>query len=101
MTRIACPTCGRMKPSFAIRNGRCRDDIEDEARASATRHELDWTDIRAERNKRLAACDWTQVADVALSAQEVAAWASYRQGLRDITEAYDTPGEVVWPTPPS
>jgi hypothetical protein len=63
--------------------------------ASAT-----WDQIRATRNSLLADCDWTQLPDVNLSTELKGSWASYRQQLRDITEQFDDPGEVVWPTPP-
>jgi Phage tail assembly chaperone protein len=61
--------------------------------------------IIADRNARLAASDYTQLADniAAHDAAWLTAWNTYRQALRDlpatITEAnIDT---VVWPTPPS
>jgi len=56
-----------------------------------------WDDIRAERDALLAASDWTQVADVPVDA---AAWATYRQALRDIPQDYDSPDDVVWPEAP-
>jgi ABC-type Fe3+-hydroxamate transport system substrate-binding protein len=54
-------------------------------------------DIRAQRNLLLATCDWTQVAD---APADQAAWASYRQELRDITSQPGFPANVVWPEPP-
>ena len=42
--RTPCPTCGRMKPSFAIRNGRCGDDIQAEAAAEAEKIEARYSD---------------------------------------------------------
>jgi len=58
--------------------------------------EAQWAVIRAERNKLLADCDWTQLADAPVDA---AAWAVYRQALRDITEQSD-PFNITWPTKP-
>jgi hypothetical protein len=55
--------------------------------------------FRAERNARLAASDWTQVPDAPLSAQETAAWARYRQELRDLPEHTDHL-DPVWPVTP-
>jgi len=43
--------------------------------------------IRQERDKLLASSDWTQFNDSPLSAEIKAAWATYRQVLRDITGA--------------
>jgi hypothetical protein len=56
-----------------------------------------WAVVRAGRNKLLAQCDWTQLSDAPVDA---AAWAAYRQELRDITTQAD-PFDIVWPTLPS
>lgn len=58
-------------------------------------------DARTERNARLAACDWTQVADAPLDAAQVAAWVAYRQALRDVTEQAGFPDTISWPLEPS
>lgn len=58
-----------------------------------------WATIRANRNGKLSACDWTQLADVPLSDPQIAAWREYRQALRDITAA-ESPEAVVWPELP-
>lgn len=57
----------------------------------------EWPLVRAERDARLAACDWTQLPDVPLATK--AAWATYRQALRDLTQQAD-PFHLTWPTPP-
>ena len=59
--------------------------------------ESEWALVRAERDRRLLACDWTQLPDVPLATKE--AWAVYRQALRDITEQPD-PFNITWPAPP-
>jgi hypothetical protein len=56
--------------------------------------------IRTKRDPLLAETDWTQMPDSPLSAEDKAAWAAYRQTLRDITEAEDL-SAVVWPDPPA
>lgn len=53
------------------------------------------------RNDLLAMCDWTQLADVALSDAKRAEWAAYRQALRDLNVDGDDPTEPDWPTPPA
>jgi hypothetical protein len=53
--------------------------------------------IRAERNAKLAASDWTQIAD---STADKAAWAAYRQALRDITAQAGFPWTIDWPEQP-
>ena len=58
---------------------------------------LNWDDIRRERDALLAASDWTQVADAPVDS---AAWAVYRQALRDIPQDFATPDAVVWPEAP-
>lgn len=53
--------------------------------------------VRKDRDKKLTASDWTQVADAPV---DKAAWATYRQALRDITAQAGFPHEVTWPTNP-
>lgn len=56
--------------------------------------------VREERNKKLTACDWTQLDDTPLTNTDKAAWAAYRQQLRDLTTQPGFPYEVVWPNTP-
>ena len=59
--------------------------------------------IRGRRNFELSASDWTQIPDSPLSAEDKAAWGTYRQTLRDLTTAYDnltSADAVVWPKRP-
>ena len=60
---------------------------------SAAKVGAQWNIIRAERNKLLAASDWTQLPDASADA---AAWATYRQALRDVTTQAN-PFNIVWP----
>lgn len=53
--------------------------------------------MRQERNARLSASDWTQVADAPV---DKAVWAAYRQELRDITKQAGFPWDVQWPAEP-
>jgi hypothetical protein len=53
--------------------------------------------VRAERDQLLATSDWTQVVDAPV---DQAAWAEYRQALRDVPEQVGFPENVVWPTKP-
>ena len=53
--------------------------------------------VRADRNIRLQASDWTQVADAPV---DQAAWAVYRQTLRDLTSQEGFPHDVTWPLEP-
>lgn len=63
----------------------------------AVRDARAWAAVRAERDRLLTACDWTQVADAPVDAQ---AWADYRQALRDIPQTQDDPDSIVWPETP-
>ena len=54
--------------------------------------------VRSDRNTRLSASDWTQVADAPV---DKAAWATYRQALRDLTTQSGFPWEVTWPSEPT
>jgi len=53
--------------------------------------------IRLWRNAELAATDWTQVADTPVDS---AAWAAYRQALRDLPATIDV-NDPVLPDPPA
>lgn len=59
--------------------------------------ETQWVVIRAERNQRLQATDWTQLADIPQETKVL--WEPYRQALRDVTTQPD-PFNIVWPTTP-
>lgn len=58
---------------------------------------LTWDAVRSKRNALLTASDWTQLADAPV---DKAAWATYREALRNITETFATPDAVVWPARP-
>lgn len=53
---------------------------------------------RSTRDAKLAASDWTQVADAPV---DQAAWATYRQALRDITSQSGFPAAIQWPVAPT
>lgn len=50
---------------------------------------------RRQRDRLLAGSDWTQLPDSPMTAEERAAWASYRQALRDLD-----PAGTDWPVAP-
>jgi len=55
-------------------------------------------EVRSQRNNKLTRCDWTQVLDAQV---DRAAWADYRQQLRDIPDQSGFPFAVVWPQEPA
>jgi hypothetical protein len=63
-------------------------DADYQAKASA---------VRAQRNRLLSECDWTQLADAQVDKD---VWATYRQALRDVPSQPGFPDNVVWPEKP-
>ena len=53
-------------------------------------------ELRAERDKLIAATDWWASSDLTMTDAQK----SYRQSLRDITKDYDSLDDVKWPTKP-
>ncbi len=53
--------------------------------------------VRQQRTEKLKDSDWTQVADAPV---DQAAWAEYRQSLRDVTTQAGFPWTIEWPTQP-
>jgi hypothetical protein len=70
---------------------------ENEAAYKAAKDAEQAERVRDDRTKRLADCDWTQLAD---SPVDKTVWATYRQELRDITKADGFPWTMVWPVKP-
>ena len=62
---------------------------------------LDPEEVRAERNAKLTASDWTQIPDAPLTNNQRAEWAAYRHLLRELTEQPGFPSQAIWPEPPS
>ena len=54
------------------------------------------TEVRAERNAKITACDWRVLPDVSNSD----VWKTYRQALRDIPAQSGFPNNVTWPDAP-
>mgnify|MGYP003112983354 CR=1 FL=1 len=65
-----------------------------------TLEETSWTVIRKKRDYLLWTTDWTMTPGCTV---DQAAWAAYRQVLRDIPQTYLSSGfsSVVWPEKPS
>lgn len=57
-----------------------------------------WSNLRSTRNAKLSDTDWTQVADAPV---DQAAWATYRQALRDLPANTADPFNPVWPVEPA
>jgi hypothetical protein len=70
-------------------------DMDADAKAAADARQAEA--VRSTRNAQLKESDWTQLADAPV---DTAAWATYRQALRDIPGQDGFPWDVVWPTLP-
>lgn len=57
-----------------------------------------WERIRLWRNRLLAASDLKMIED---APWDKAAWATYRQSLRDLPESVTNPADIVFPNPPN
>jgi hypothetical protein len=57
-----------------------------------------WATVRAERNGKLTACDWTQLSDAPV---DDLVWAAYRQALRDLPQTQTDPFNIIWPVIPA
>ena len=70
---------------------------EQEAAYKAMKDAEQATNVRRTRTEKLKDCDWTQLAD---STADKAAWATYRQALRDVPTQAGFPWNVDWPVAP-
>jgi hypothetical protein len=70
-------------------------DMDDEAKAIKDAEQAEKT--RSQRTDKLKDSDWTQVIDAPV---DQAAWAVYRQALRDISAQEGFPWTITWPTQP-
>ena len=71
--------------------------IEQETAYKAQKDAEQAKSVRADRDTKLAECDWTQVSDAPVDKQ---VWATYRQALRDITAQTGFPWTITWPDAP-
>lgn len=84
-------------PVINCTTGEVRDETPEEIAAARPTPEQAWANIRARRDMLLLSCDWTQLPDVPVDS---AAWAVYRQALRDITNRPDA-FAIIWPVAPT
>jgi hypothetical protein len=70
---------------------------ENEAEYKARRDAEQAANVRRQRTEMLNDCDWTQITD---STANKAAWATYRQALRDVTAQSGFPWTITWPDAP-
>ena len=72
--------------------------VESDANATESADKLNY--LRKIRNAKLAETDWVVTMHKELGTNIPAAWKTYRQALRDITDTYTSLDDVVWPEKP-
>jgi hypothetical protein len=59
-----------------------------------------WNELRAERDMRLAKCDWVVIRATSTDTPVPEEWKTYMQALRDLPTVTEDPANPVWPVPP-
>ena len=59
-----------------------------------------WKELRQERDKRLATCDWVVIRATSTDTPVTEEWKTYMQALRDLPSTTEDPANPVWPVPP-
>lgn len=77
-----------------------REEIVTATVDEAAKAEHEAKSVRSERDRLLAATDWTQLKDSILSDVEMVLWQGYRQALRDVPQQAGFPMTVEWPEKP-
>ena len=73
---------------------------ENEAAYKATKDAEQAKSVRTTRDTKLAECDWRVIKAAETATTLDAAWATYRQALRDITGQSGFPWTITWPDAP-
>ena len=60
-----------------------------------------WKELRTERNKRLAECDWVVIRATSTDTPIPEEWKVYMQALRDLPSTTEDPANPVWPVQPA
>lgn len=85
-----------------VNEGKCLYIENNEIKSKDREHKAitfnTWDDVRFKRDVLLSKSDFTQVADY--PAEKKAAYAAYRQELRDLPKSFNDLNDIVWPTEP-
>jgi hypothetical protein len=73
---------------------------ENEAAYKATKDIEQAKSVRTTRDTKLAECDWRVIKAAETATTLDAAWATYRQALRDVTAQSGFPWTITWPDAP-
>jgi hypothetical protein len=75
--------------------------IEIELEIQRLHEEKPWKELREERNKRLAECDWVATKAFTTDTPIPDEWKVYMQALRDLPANTTDPENPVWPQAPT
>ena len=73
---------------------------EQEVAYKATKDAEQAKSVRTTRDTKLAECDWRVIKAAETATTLDAAWATYRQALRDVTAQSGFPWTITWPDAP-
>ena len=73
---------------------------ENEAEYKAAKDTEQAKSVRSTRDTKLAECDWRVIKAAETATTLDAAWATYRQALRDVTGQSGFPWTITWPDAP-
>jgi len=74
--------------------------LEHETAYKATKDTEQAKSVRQSRSDKLADCDWRVIKAAETATTLDAAWATYRQALRDVTAQSGFPWTITWPDAP-
>jgi hypothetical protein len=74
--------------------------LEHETAYKATKDAEQAKSVRTTRDTKLAECDWRVIKAAETATTLDAAWATYRQALRDVTGQSGFPWTITWPDAP-
>jgi hypothetical protein len=93
--------CGYLIGSYSSLLYEVRDGVPEKKSPEVlaqNENQMAWDDLRSRRDYMLESTDWTQVQDAPV---DHAAWATYRQALRDLPANTVDPRDPPWPIPPA
>lgn len=97
LTWAGYPGFGFLTTKEVLEFGFTQDELNDKTRADNARESAL---VRVERDKLLAASDWTQLPDSPLSVEKTLKWGAYRQALREIPDQPGFPWDINYPIRP-
>ena len=100
------PECGRYEKCIEVTPVRNEqgifiqtwDVVQMSAEEQSLADEKKSQEVRFMRNRKLFACDWTQLSDSPVDGN---LWRTYRQQLRDVPNQEGFPWDVIWPVSPN